>query len=229
MIVTIDGPAGAGKSSVARALAEHLGLHFLDTGSMYRAVAFAILEAGIDPADEEAVAALLPTLDFHFDAGITHLAGRDLAGIIRTPEITRLSSFIAKQKQVRDFLVPIQREIARHHDLVTEGRDQGTIVFPRAEVKFFLTADRVERARRRLKDLIAKGADITLEAVLEAQDLRDRQDTERHDGPLARAEDAHPIDSTGKGLTEVIAQMEAIVTRCLTPSTGSPTSSPLNS
>lgn len=229
MIVTIDGPAGAGKSSVARALAEHLGLHFLDTGSMYRSVAVAIVEAGIDPADEEAVAALLPTLDFHFDAGVTMLAGRDLAGLLRTPEITRLSSFIARQRRVREYLVPLQQQIGREHDLVTEGRDQGTIVFPQADVKFFLTADRVERARRRLRDLVAKGSEVTLDDVLEAQDLRDKQDSERHDGPLRAASDAHTIDTTGKTLSEVIDIMEGIVNRCPTPFTGSLTSSPRTS
>src|SRR5262245_39574817 len=128
MIVTIDGPAGAGKSSVARALADHLGLHFLDTGSMYRAVAYAVRQAKIEPSNEEAVAAFLPSLDFEFDAGVVKLAGHDLTGVIRTTDITKLSSFLAKQHFVREFLVPQQQEIGRHHDLVTEGRDQGTVV-----------------------------------------------------------------------------------------------------
>lgn len=220
MIVTIDGPAGAGKSSVARALADHLRLHFLDTGSMYRAVAFAVRRAEIDPNDEAAVARLLPRLDFEFDAGMVRLDGRDLSDVIRTPDITKLSSFLAKHHEVRVFLVPLQQRIGRQHDLVTEGRDQGTVVFPDAEVKFFLTADRVERARRRMKDLISKGERVTLEEVLEAQDLRDRQDEERHDGPLRQAADAVRIDSTGRTLDNVIAEMEAIVRRCWTPSIG---------
>jgi cytidylate kinase len=220
MIVTIDGPAGAGKSSVARALADHLGLHFLDTGSMYRAVAYAVRRAELDPADEDAVAALLPKLKFEFDAGVVRLDGRDLTDIIRTPDITKLSSFLAKQHEVRVFLVPMQQRIGREHDLVTEGRDQGTVVFPKAEAKFFLTADRVERARRRMKDLVAKGESVTLEEVLEAQDLRDRQDAERHDGPLRQADDAVKIDSTGRTLDHVITEMEALVRRCWTPPVG---------
>jgi cytidylate kinase len=220
MIVTIDGPAGAGKSSVAKALAAHLDLHFLDTGSMYRAVAYAVRRAEIDPTDEDAVMALLPKLNFEFDAGVTRLDGRDLSGVIRTPDITKLSSFLAKQHEVRVFLVPMQQRIGRQHDLVTEGRDQGTVVFPNAEAKFFLTADRVERARRRMKDLLAKGDQVTLEEVLEAQDLRDQQDAERHDGPLRRADDAVLIDSTNRTLDHVIAEMEAIVRRCWTPPVG---------
>ncbi len=220
MIVTIDGPAGAGKSSVARALAAHLGLHFLDTGSMYRAVAYAVRQAEIDPTNEENVAALLPKLNFEFDAGVTRLDGRDLTDIIRTRDITKLSSFLAKQHDVRVFLVPMQQRIGREHDLVTEGRDQGTVVFPDAAAKFFLTADRVERARRRMKDLNAKDEQVTLEEVLEAQDLRDQQDAERHDGPLRQADDAVKIDSTGRTLDDVIAEMEGIVRRCWTPPVG---------
>jgi cytidylate kinase len=229
MIVTIDGPAGAGKSTVARALAERLGLHFLDTGSMYRAVAFAVREAAVDPADEDAVAALLPTLEFHFGAGVTQLAGRDIAAIIRTPEITRLSSLLAKQRRVRQFLVPLQRQIGEKHGLVTEGRDQGTVVFPDAGVKFFVTADRVERARRRLKDLLAKGEALTLDEVLAAQDERDRQDTERHDGPLRAAPDAHTIDTTGLSLAEVLARMVQTVSQIGFPCTGLPTNLPPSS
>lgn len=220
MIVTIDGPAGAGKSSVARALAAHLGLHFLDTGSMYRAVAFAVRRAEVDPNDESAVAELLPKLKFEFDAGITRLDGRDLTDVIRTREITKLSSFLAKQHDVRVFLVPMQQQIGQQHDLVTEGRDQGTVVFPNAEVKFYLTADRVERAQRRMKDLINKSEHVTLDEVLEAQDLRDKQDAERHDGPLRQAADAVKIDSSGRTLNDVITEMEEIVCRYWTPPAG---------
>jgi len=213
MIITIDGPAGAGKSSVARELARRLDIHFLDTGSMYRAVAFAVRAAAIDPDDEEAVADLLERLALEFAPGVVKLNGEDLTGIIRTPEVTALSSRLAVHAAVRAYLVVHQQAIGRDYSLVTEGRDQGTVVFPAAEHKFFLQADPLERARRRHKDLLARGIGITFEDVVRAQEERDRRDASRHAGPMIPAADAVIIDSTRRSLDEVLAIMEAEVRR----------------
>ena len=170
MIVTIDGPAGGGKSSAARELARRLGFEFLDTGATYRAVAYAALRDGIDLADTAAVTAWLPTLRLEAPPGVVRLHGEDIAGRIRTPEVTAAASRVAVLPAVRHFLVAIQRQVAEGRNLVCEGRDQGTVVFPDAERKFFLVADPLERARRRLGDLLARGTQITLEEVLRAQD-----------------------------------------------------------
>lgn len=217
MIVTIDGPAGAGKSSAARELAKRLGVHFLDTGSMYRAVAFAVREAGISATDHIAVKKLLETVELEFAPGVARLHGDEVSEI-RTPEITSLSSQLAVQSAVRAYLVERQRAIGRDTSLVTEGRDQGTVVFPNADCKFFLVAESHERARRRLRDLRARGVDISIDEVFRAQEERDQRDTERHDGPMKAADDAIIIDSTDLALDQVLARMEMEVRRsCGTP------------
>jgi cytidylate kinase len=217
MIVTIDGPAGAGKSCAARELARRLGIHFLDTGSMYRAVAFAVLENGTDPDDENAILKLLQSVELEFAPDIVRLNGRDLTGIIRTPEVTALSSRLAALPSVRAFLVRRQQLIGRKYDLVTEGRDQGTIVFPDAQRKFFLVADPDERAIRRHKDLEKRGVVVPIEEVISAQRERDQRDAQRHAGPMIPAADAITIDSTGRSPDEVVAEMEARVRECWTP------------
>jgi cytidylate kinase len=217
MIVTIDGPAGAGKSCAARELARRLGIHFLDTGSMYRAVAFAVREANINPDDENAIHDLLQQVELEFAPDVVRLNGRDLTGLIRTPEVTALSSQLAALPTVRAFLVARQQAIGRKYDLVTEGRDQGTIVFPNAERKFFLIADPAERAVRRHKDLLARGVKISIEEVIQAQEERDRRDAQRSTGPMVAAADAITIDSTGRAPDEVVAEMEARVRECWTP------------
>ncbi|HJT77937.1 MAG TPA: (d)CMP kinase, partial [Gemmataceae bacterium] len=176
MIVTIDGPAGAGKSSAAKALARRLGFDYLDTGAMYRAVTLAVLRAGLDPHDRAAVAALLPALRIDMPPGRVLLNGADVTGLIRTAEITAASGPIADNRAVREHLVALQRAVARGRDIVCEGRDQGTIVFPEAGCKFFLEADPVERARRRQREMAARGEVCELEEVLRAQEARDRRD-----------------------------------------------------
>jgi cytidylate kinase len=225
MIVTIDGPAGAGKSSAARELARRLGFEFLDTGAMYRAVSFALLRDGISESDEAALEAWLRTLRLEVPPGIVRLDGEDIAGRIRTPEITALASRLATIPAVRHFLVGLQRSVSEGRNLVCEGRDQGTIVFPHADHKFFLDADRTERARRRRGELASRGIEIPLSEVLRAQDERDERDAHRALAPMEAAADAVVLDSTELAPDQVVARMEAEVRRCLPSSRPSSTKS----
>jgi cytidylate kinase len=218
MIVTIDGPAGSGKSSAARELARRLGFEFLDTGSMYRAVSFALLRDRINETDVAAVERWLPTLRLDVPPGVVRLDGEDIAGRIRTPDITALASRLAAVPPVRYFLVGLQRSVAVGRQLVTEGRDQGTVVFPDAERKFFLIADRQERARRRQAELKSRGIDIPLDEVLRAQDERDERDAGRDLAPMRPAADAIVLDSTHLSPAQVVERMEDEVRRCLTSS-----------
>ncbi len=225
MIVTIDGPAGAGKSSAARELARRLGFEFLDTGGMYRAVSFALLRDGIDESDPAALEAWLPTLRLEVPPGVVRLDGEDIAGRIRTPEITALASRLAAVPAVRRYLVGLQRAVAVGRDLVCEGRDQGTVVFPEAERKFFLVADPRERARRRHAELRSRGIQVSLDEVIRAQDERDARDAGRDLAPMRPAPDAVILDSTRLTPDEVVGRMEAEVRRCLPSSPPSSTRS----
>ncbi len=208
MIITIDGPAGAGKSTVARKLAERLGFTYLDTGAMYRAVALAVRQRGIAPDNEQALAELLPQLSLEWKHGRIYLAGEDVSEQIRQPEITELSRRIADSPTVRRFLSDWQRRIARNTNLVTEGRDQGTVVFPHAECKFFLTASPEVRARRRWEELRKRGVALTLEEVLQQQQQRDLQDATRALAPMVPAPDAVVVDTSGLSVDEVVALLE---------------------
>jgi cytidylate kinase len=207
MIVTIDGPAAAGKSSAARALAARLGFEYLDTGAMYRAVALLGLRAGYDLESGE-LDRLLDSLHVEMPPGRVLLNGEDITEQIRAPEVTAASGPIANSPVVRNRLVRLQRELAAGRDMVCEGRDQGTIVFPEAACKFFLVADPRERARRRHQELQARGAALSLEDVLQAQEERDRRDQARAIGPMIPAADAILVDSTHRPLEEVVARME---------------------
>jgi len=215
MIVTIDGPAGAGKSSAARALAQRLGFEFLDTGAMYRAVALAALRADLDLHDQPGLARLLGTLHIEMPPGRVLLNGEDVTAAIRTPEVTAATSPVADSKVVRQHLVALQRDIAAGRDMVCEGRDQGTVVFPDAARKFFLKADPVERARRRQREMAARGETLDLDAVLRAQEERDRRDAARDLAPMVPAPDAVLLDSTHLELAQVVDLMECEVRRCL--------------
>jgi cytidylate kinase len=211
MIVTIDGPAGAGKSSAARALAQRLGFSFLDTGAMYRAVALAAIRRKLDWNDAAALPALARTLKIHWTGESVLLDGEDVTHTVRSSEVTTVTHYAANNPQVRAHLVELQRAVAREGNWVTEGRDQGTVVFPHAECKFFLTASPLERARRRWNDLQAHGERLSLEEVLATQAQRDQSDELRAVGPLRRAQDAIEINTDNQDPDEVVSRMEAIV------------------
>lgn len=215
IIVAIDGPSGAGKSTVTRALADRLGYINIDTGAMFRAVALMAQRVGIDPGDESALEKLCAGLDIDFDRtnGCCRVLvnGEDVSASIRTPEISLLTSIVSTKKVVRDYLLTLQRRMGERGGVVLEGRDIGTVVFPLAQAKFFLTASVEERGRRRYDELRAKGVDVTLEQTTLEAEQRDQQDLQREHAPLRRADDAISIDSTALTLEEVLAKMEAIV------------------
>ena len=216
MIITIDGPAGSGKSTVARLLAERLGVAFLDTGAMYRTVTVAAMRAGVDLCDEAAVLKLMDETNFGFtfEDGKMCVAveGVDVTEDIRSPEITAKVKHIASAGRLRGRLVEMQRELAKQHGrIVTEGRDQGTVAFPGAKVKFFLTADVKERARRRHAELVAKGIAENIEDVLAAIEKRDLSDRSRSVGPLKPADDAIIVETTDLTIEEVVEKLVCIV------------------
>lgn len=211
MIVTLDGPAGAGKSTVARALARRLGFRFLDTGAMYRCVAWAANDRGHDWAHEAALVELAGQVRIEFAGASVLVDDCDVTSAIRTPEITNLTHHAANNPGVRAILVEQQRQLAGLDDFVTEGRDQGTIVFPHAECKIFLTASPEERARRRQLELQAKGETVAYADLLADQNLRDSRDRNREVGPLARAVDAILVPTDGLDTDQVIDRLETIV------------------
>lgn len=211
MIVTIDGPAGSGKSSAARALARRLGFRFLDTGAMYRAVALAGLRCGIDWNSPQALADLARQLTIEVDGDAVRLDAEDVTREIRALAVTQATRYAADNPAVRAHLVALQRQAAGNDQVVTEGRDQGTVVFPTAECKFFLTASPAERARRRLLDLESRGESLSLEEVLAAQNERDQRDATRQVGPLLKATDAIELCTDGLRIEEVVDRLEAVV------------------
>jgi cytidylate kinase len=211
MIVTLDGPAGAGKSSASRALARRLGFHFLDTGAMYRAVALAGLRRGVDWSDEAALVALVRQLDIQVSDDRVFLDGEDVTTAIRTSQVTALTRHTADSPGVRSHLVALQRRAVEGGNFVTEGRDQGTVAFPMAECKIFLTASPLERAKRRQRDLLARGENVPIEEVLAQQNQRDEGDARRPVGPLVAAPDATHVNTDGQTSEEVVQRLEALV------------------
>jgi cytidylate kinase len=211
MIVTIDGPAGAGKSTTARELARRLGFRFLDTGAMYRAVAWAAVDRGLNWEEPGRLVELARQIDIQLTEDKVLLDGRDVSGPIRTAEITAVTHYAANNPGVREHLVALQRGMAGDDDIVTEGRDQGTVVFPQAECKIFLTASPAERARRRAEDLRARGEQLPLETVLEQQNERDDRDVNRPVGPLAAAADSIEVITDGLSRSEVVDRLEELV------------------
>lgn len=196
MIVTIDGPAGAGKSTAARELAARLGFRYLDTGAMYRAATIICLRERVDMHDPAAIAAVARQVEIHFEGSRVLANGVDVTDEIRTPQVTQETRHVAGNNAVREHMVELQRKIAAGQNIVSEGRDQGTVVFPDAECKFFLTADPHERALRRQRELAASGQNLSLEEILHQQTHRDRRDESREFGALKCADDAETIDTS---------------------------------
>jgi len=217
MLITIDGPAASGKSTVARALAERLRFQYLDTGAMYRAVALAGLRRGVDWMQPDALATLAAKLDIELVDDRVLLDGEDVSREIRTPEVTAATRYAADNPAIRARLVALQRAMAGRRNVVTEGRDQGTVAFPEADRKFFLTASPEERARRRLADLHRQGESATFEEVLDAQRQRDRRDAARPVGPLAKAADAVEVVTDGMTVDEVVARLVELIRRHVGP------------
>ncbi len=211
MIVTIDGPAGAGKSSAARRLARRLGFRFLDTGAMYRAVALAGHRRHVVWGDVSELASVAAELFLELSDDRILMNGEDVTQAIRTLEITTLTQYAADNDAVRRRLIDQQRAFAHGRDVVTEGRDQATVVFPNAQCKIFLTAGEEERARRRFQDLQARGEEVDFAEVLKKQRLRDQRDVDRVFGGLAKASDSIEVLTDGLSPEEVVDRLEQIV------------------
>lgn len=211
MIVTLDGPAGAGKSTAAKALAKRLGWRYLDTGAMYRAIAWAALDRCVSLDDEPAVARLADAVEIRFETDRVLVDGQDVTHEIRTQEVTAATRRVADAAAVRDVMVRQQRRIADHCDIVTEGRDQGTVVFPQAELKVFLTASAAERARRRHRERAALGDGVSYETILATQQARDDADAARPVGAMRAADDAVHVVTDGLGEEDVVETLVALV------------------
>ena len=215
LIIAIDGPSGAGKSTITRLLADRLGYVFLDTGAMYRAVALAAQRKGVAADDDEALEEICRTIRISFmrNNGCCRviLDDEDISEFIRAPEISLLTSRISTRKVVREFMLRLQREMARDGGVILEGRDIGTVVFPDADVKFFLSASAEERGRRRYAELKAAGKDVDLRTTIAEVMQRDEQDVRREHAPLRRADDAVGIDSTLLTIDQVLERMERAV------------------
>lgn len=213
--IAMDGPVGAGKSSIADAVAKRLGILHLDTGAMYRAIGLTALEKGVPVQDEQAVTALCQALSMTVghaaDGQHTLVDGRDVTGFIRTPEVSMAASTVAKYAGVRAAMVALQRRLAQKTPMLVDGRDIGTRVLMNAPVKIFLTASAEERARRRYQEMVNKGMDANFDDVLRDLRARDEQDTHRAVDPLRAAEDAVTVDSTNLTFDEVVEAILRIV------------------
>ena len=216
MIIAIDGPSGSGKSTLGRMLARALNLLYIDTGSMYRAVALAVIEAALDPADKDGVTALAQTANIDLegdpDSLMVSLGGQDVTEKIRTEAVTEMSSIVSSIPGVRRAMVARQREMAKR-GAVLNGRDIGTVVFPDADIKFFLTAAPEERADRRFKEDVVTNASVTFAQTLAEMIERDERDSTRADSPLKIAGDAIVVDSTGMSIESVFERMMSYVHR----------------
>jgi cytidylate kinase len=213
--VAIDGPSGAGKSTIAKAAAKALNFVYLDTGAIYRTVAWHITMLGIGPKDTDHVPALLDdaniAIEFQADGQHMLLNGKDITGEIRTPEIAACASQVAAQPAVREMLLDIQRDLAKSHNIIMDGRDIGTVVLPNASLKIYLTASPEKRAQRRYDEYLAKGQKAVYEEVLADQKKRDYDDSHRKIAPLKKASDAIEVDTTDLSLQESIDTVIALM------------------
>ena len=214
--IAIDGPAGAGKSTMARRVARDLGFVYVDTEAIYRTVGYHMDFYGIGPRDTDGITRLIGdvNIEIRYDAdGVQHmiLCGRDVSDEIRTPEMSAIASAISAQKVVREYLLEMQRDLARTHNVIMDGRDIGTVVLPKADVKIFLTAQPEIRARRRYDELAARGEKVTYEQVLSDLKKRDEQDSTRKIAPLRPARDAVVLDTSEFDVEQSVAAIESIV------------------
>ena len=217
--IAIDGPAGAGKSTMARQLARELGFVYVDTGAIYRSVAYFMLLMGISPKDTDGVTRLIDDVNLQivYADGVQHmiLNGQDITDELRTPEISKAASLVSAQKVVRSFLLDMQRDVARTHNVIMDGRDIGTVVLPRADVKIYLTASAEVRANRRLLELQQKGEKTSYAKVLQEILQRDKQDMTRPIAPLKKAADAVELDTSALSIDQSVAAMKEIIGRKL--------------
>ena len=213
--IAIDGPAGAGKSTIAKILAKELELIYVDTGALYRTIGYYVTRQGVDTADTEAVAAALSglTVELKYVDGVQRVFanGEDVSDLIRTPAMSMAASAVSAIPAVRAYLLDTQRGLAATHSVVMDGRDIGTVILPDAKVKIFLTASAESRAKRRYDELQAKGDPATYEEVLADMIKRDYDDSHRAIAPLKQAEDAIPVDTSGETLEQSVARMKEIV------------------
>ncbi|GAA0863117.1 (d)CMP kinase [Paraclostridium tenue] len=204
LVIAVDGPAGAGKSTIAKIVADKLNINYIDTGAMYRAITYKVLQNNIDVNNEDQIIEIAKNSDIDFKDNNIYLDGKILKEEIRTPEVSNNVSNIAQIKEVRYLMVDVQREIGNKSSVILDGRDIGSYVFPKADYKFFLVASPEERGERRYKELIKKGYDTTLEEVIKDVIRRDEIDSNREFAPLVKASDAIEIDTTGKSIDEVV-------------------------
>jgi cytidylate kinase len=215
MIIAIDGPAGSGKSTVAQLIASRLNFKYIETGSMYRAVAWKAQQAGIDPEDAERISEVARTISIEFQPGTERqkvmVDGEDLTPLLKTEIIGRLAAIVAANRTVREIMVAQQQNMGRNGNVVMDGRDIGTVVFPDADKKFFMVADQKERAQRRHEEIKVKSPEVTFEKIYEQLQQRDFEDENREVSPLVPAEDSIRLDTTKMNIDEVVNHMIEII------------------
>lgn len=211
MIIAIDGPAGAGKSTIAKKLSKQMGFMYLDTGAIYRTITLDLCNRNIDIEDRELLAGSLEGIDIEYTMDHIFLNGKIVDDEIRTESISQKTSLYSSKPEIRVFAVEMQRSISMNEDIVLEGRDIGTVVFPNADYKFYLTASEKERGKRRYRDMVDKGMDTTLEEIIESIKTRDFNDKNRKISPLTKADDAIEIDTTSMTIDEVVEKMVSCI------------------